>query len=114
MIPEEEIKKAAIKNAAMHNGEARIGSVISEILGKDKQLVKEMDNLKALAEKAVKEVNSQGKEEIMKLAVDMKLLNNKENEKEKKESRKSVRTCVALMTLLKVLTSLSKSQSPKQ
>ena len=85
MISEEEIKKAAIKNAAMHDGEARLGSVISEILGKDKQLVKEMNDLKVLAEKAVKDVNSLGKEEIMKLAADMK-----------------------------VLTSLSKSQSPKQ
>ena len=84
MISEEEIKKAAIKNAAMHNGEARIGSVISEILGKDKQLVKEVDSLKILAEKAVKETNSLSKEEIMKLAADMHLLNSKENDSEKK------------------------------
>ncbi|MCL4376212.1 glutamate--tRNA ligase [Candidatus Parvarchaeota archaeon] len=85
MISEEEIKKAAIKNAAMHNGEARLGSVISEILGKDKQLVKEMNDLKALAEKAVNNVNSLPKEEIMKLAADMKLISSKENEKEKRE-----------------------------
>ncbi len=84
MISEEEIKKAAIKNAAMHQGAARIGSVISEILGKDKQLVKEMDKLKVLAEKAVNEVNSLSKEEIMKLADEMKLVSNNQNEKEKK------------------------------
>ena len=84
MISEEEIKKAAIKNAAMHDGEARLGSVISEILGKDKQLVKEMNDLKVLAEKAVKDVNSLGKEEIMKLAADMKLLNSNKKEKEEK------------------------------
>lgn len=84
MISEEEIKKAAIKNAAMHNGEARLSSVISEILGKDKQLVKEMNDLKVLAEKAVNDINLLPKEEIMKLAADMKLLSSKENEKEKK------------------------------
>ncbi len=84
MISEEEIKKAAIKNAAMHNGEARLSSVISEILGKDKQLVKEMNDLRVLAEKAVNEINLLPKEEIMKLAADMKLLSSKENEKEKK------------------------------
>lgn len=84
MISEEEIKKAAIKNAAMHNGAARISSVISEILGKDKQLVKEMDRLKILAEKAVNEVNSLSKEEIMKLADDMKLVSSNQDEKEKK------------------------------
>ena len=84
MISEEEIKKAAIKNAAMHNGEARLSSVISEILGKDKQLVKEMNDLRVLAEKAVNDINLLPKEEIMKLAADMKLLSSKENEKEKK------------------------------
>ncbi|MGC8533167.1 MAG: glutamate--tRNA ligase [Candidatus Parvarchaeum sp.] len=84
MISEEEIKKAAIKNAAMHQGAARISSVISEILGKDKQLVKEMDKLKILAEKAVNEVNSLSKEEIMKLADEMKLVSSNQNEKEKK------------------------------
>ena len=84
MISEEEVKKAAIKNAAMHNGEARLSSVISEILGKDKQLVKEMNDLKVLAEKAVNNVNSLPKAEIMKLAAEMKLVGSKENEKEKK------------------------------
>ena len=84
MISEEEIKKAAIRNAAMHNGEARLSSVISEILGKDKQLVNEINDLKALAEKAVNYVNSLPKEKIMKLAADMHILNSKENEKEKK------------------------------
>ena len=84
MIAEDEIKKSALRNAAVHNGEARLSSVISELLGKDKSLVKEMNELKTLAEKAVNDVNSLGKEKIMKLAAEMNLINNKENEKEKK------------------------------
>ena len=84
MINEGEIKKAAIKNAASHDGKARIGSVISEMLGKDKNLVKEMDELKVLADKAVNEVNALNNEEILKLALDMGLINHKENLVEKK------------------------------
>ena len=84
MVNEEEIKKAAIKNAATHGGSARAGSVISEMLGKDKSLVNDMSNLKILAEKAVNEVNALGNEEILKLANEMNLINHKENQTEKK------------------------------
>lgn len=84
MINEEEIKKVAIKNAAAHDGKARAGSVISEMLGKDRNLLKEMSELGKLAEKAVIEVNSLDKEEIMKIAGEMNLLNHGEDEKEKK------------------------------
>ena len=58
MINKEEVKKAAVRNAAAHDGKARTGSVISEILGKDRNAVNEIDELKKLAEKAVYEVNS--------------------------------------------------------
>ena len=81
MINEEEVKKAALRNAAAHDGKARTGSVISEILGKDKNAVNEIDELKKLAEKAVYEVNSLDKEEIMRTAKEMNLIENKEKEK---------------------------------
>ena len=85
MIDEETIKKAAIKNAATHDGSARVGSVISEMLGKDKNLVNQMGELKIITEKVVKEVNALKKEEILKLATDMNLLSTKEKQPEKKE-----------------------------
>ena len=85
MIDEETIKKAAIKNAATHEGSARVGSVISEMLGKDKNLVNQMGELKIITEKVVKEVNALKKEEILKLATDMNLLSTKEKQPEKKE-----------------------------
>jgi glutamyl-tRNA synthetase len=81
MINKEEVKKAAVRNAAAHDGKARTGSVISEILGKDKNAVNEIDELKNLAEKAVSEVNSLNKEEIMRIAKEMNLIDNKEKEK---------------------------------
>jgi glutamyl-tRNA synthetase len=85
MIDEETIKKAAIKNAATHEGSARVGSVISEMLWKDKNLVNQMGELKIITEKVVKEVNALKKEEILKLATDMNLLSTKEKQPEKKE-----------------------------
>ncbi len=80
MIDEEEIKKTALKNAFIHDGKARTSSVISEMLGKDKNLIKEIQELKSLSEKYVEEVNSMKPEEIKELVDSLGIIEKKEKE----------------------------------
>ena len=83
MINEEEIKKSAVRNAFLHDGKARTSSVVSEMLGKDKGLVKEMQELKKAADSAVLEVNSMSVEKIKELAESFGLNEGGAEEKEK-------------------------------
>jgi glutamyl-tRNA synthetase len=85
MVNVDDVKKAAIRNAFTHGGKARASSVISEMLGKDRNLVKEMQELKNLADKAVEEINSLPLEKINDLAKELGIIEIKE--KEKKELR---------------------------
>lgn len=84
MIDSEEIMKAAVRNAATHGGKARTGSVISELLGKDKGLLKEMDELKKAADIEVQKVNSLPYEKIEEMARQLGLLQVQETEKKKR------------------------------
>ena len=81
MINDEDVRKTAIKNAFLHEGKARVSSVISEMLGKDKNFVKEMQALREKAEKYVNEINSMPLEDITKLANSLNLAEKKEADK---------------------------------
>ena len=71
MINESDVEKAVLLNAIAHGGKASTGPVISSLIGKNKELLKEMAELKPLIEKYIMEFGSMSLEELQKKAKDL-------------------------------------------